>query len=153
MFEAAIICYAPSSSNGRSAGGKRHRLRAHEFTSALDPELQVMHKHLIDLRNKHVGHRIENDQSLVIANFDEAGRFASIDSFHMVLGSSESTVTEMLAVLEALIPAVENARSEELQRLEENCAQLQILDEVVPKMDVQSGSWIEQKIQRSSSSR
>lgn len=153
MFEAAIICYARSFSNGRSAGGKQHRLRAHEFINSLDAEFQGMHQDLVDLRNMHVGHRVENDQSLLIANFDEAGRFTSIDSFHSVLGSYEGAVTDMLAVLEELIPAVENARSEEFQRLEGNCAQLQILDESVPKMDVQSGSWIERKIQRSSSSR
>jgi len=59
LWESAVITYGRCFTSGKSAIGKRSRRKMpKEALDSLSPELRKAHEQVMELRNRHVGHRV-----------------------------------------------------------------------------------------------
>lgn len=146
LFESSIICYGRSFSTGKSQNKKAQRPDMNKYIEELSEDLQDKHGALIELRNRHVGHRVENEQTIIFADFDECGRFLHASPIYSIMGHNSEYMSDMASVLEELLPIVSETISGRIAALQMDCHGLTLTDTEIPQYDHQHKHWYSKKI-------
>lgn len=146
LFESSIICYGRSFNTGKSQNKRAQRPSMNKYVKGLSEELQDKHRRLIELRNRHVGHRVENEETIIFADFDKCGKFLHASPIYSIMGHDPQSMSDMASVLEELLPIVSEAISNELSVLQENCHDVILTDTEIPQYDHQQKAWYPKKI-------
>lgn len=126
LFEAAIITYGRSFRQGRSAQARKRqngrgapRLQATAYLDVLPDRLAGLHEELLQLRDKHVGHRVDHETSAVVAEFTGEGEFLHASPLLWSLGSSGEHMTAIREIVELLLPRLHEEIGAKTDRIEE----------------------------------
>jgi hypothetical protein len=124
LWESMVITYGRCFTSGKSALGKRPRRRMpDEALSGLTPQLRAAHELVMQLRNKHVGHRVgETSGVRVVAVHEEIGGppvGVAWLRVHLVLPDNYGDLEEVTqGLLEHLRPLAEQEAQAILARLQ-----------------------------------
>lgn len=147
LFEAAIVAYARSFREGRAAIKRREagkgvaRLKATKYLSLLSGELTDAHEELLSLRDKHVGHRVENESSVVISEFGIDGNFLSVSPMIWGLGASTGPIRNLIEIVEILIPAISTEIDELIAALTQTLSGARLTGGQAMKYDPNERKW------------
>lgn len=139
LYAAAVITYGRSFRQGRSAQARKGqhgkgapRLKATAFLSALSAELLALHEELLELRDKHVGHRVDHETSAVVAEFDGEGRFLYASPLLWNLGSSGRHMAAVREIVEVLLPLIHEEIHAKTQTVERVLSQFTVAPDSRP---------------------
>lgn len=152
LFEASVVAYGRSFREGRAAIKRRKagkgvaRLKATKYLDLLDSELRSEHESLLNLRDRHVGHRVDNESSVVVAEFDDAGKFMFVSPLIWNLSASTGAITSLLKIVDILMSALNEEVERLLFNLSQDLAGTKIKGEWAWKVDPNSGEWESERI-------
>lgn len=133
LFEAAIITYGRSFRQGKSAqprkgqnGKGAPRLKATAYLDVLPQRLLRMHEELLELRDKHVGHRVDHETSAVVAEFTGDGEFLYASPLLWSLGSSGEHMAAIREIAELLLPRLHEEIGAKTEHIEQTLEQVRL---------------------------
>lgn len=122
VFEAIVIGYARAFVTGRSTRGKGARRRVDDLVDALTVEQRRVHDQARELRDRHVGHRVSDDErAYVLAGFDSRGKYNGISILATRFASSPDLVDKVRSLAVFMRDVVEARIEAEQAILHEEC--------------------------------